>query len=1301
MMDQLAASGYVLNEQTGVWARSEHIGIDYNDGDEHETRLANVIEQARDLSVLSPELRRQCDDWPSTYHLSAARANLLRPFQHELRGDILEIGSGCGAITRYLGECGANVLALEGSTRRAAMTRSRTRDLRNVAVVAESFDLFEHPGQFDVITLIGVLEYANMFTRGPSPHLALLKRVRTLLKPNGFLLLAIENQMGLKYFAGAPEDHLGLAMYGIEGRYRADQPQTFGRRELDTLIKAAGFPAPQFLAPFPDYKLPASIITQAGLDSTVFDADALAWQSVNSDPQLPAHTNFSLVLAWPEVFKNGLGLELANSFLIRAGAKAPQADGDETLAYHYSTGRAPQYCKQTLFIQTPGQSQVTLRYEPIQAPSSGAAWATADGNPPIRFSHPSTAAYIKGHTLSWEFVKAITQDGWSIDNVARFIERHVQALRSVLGDAAPSAGWRDPHTALPGRAFDLVPQNIVIQANGAPAAIDEEWTLEGAVPLGRLLFRSLLLMLASVKELGIPGEPYPGSRREFIQSALEQAGYPLTEEDLSEFIKQEAEIQQHVTGLPIERFLEWNPDQPLAIRPARRPDRDSAMHDMAVHIGNLEAFIAQFKSSREHSLTESAQLNQTILDKETHIRNLEKSALDYQHALNERNILNNMLLGEIKALRASTSWKLTAPLRWPSDQARRGARLLGVLAASVQGAGGWRMAFHKARAIARREGLPGMRHRLKRLTRRAAHSSSGDQPPADPNDYAEWLRRYGGIDDALRFDIRKRIKGMPRKPLISILMPVYDPPLDLLDQAIASVRAQLYPEWELCIADDASRDDSVRQLLARHAAEDTRIKVCYRKQNGHISKASNSALELATGEFIALLDNDDLLSEHALFHVAQAIVDNPGAGLIYSDEDKIDAAGNRTTPYFKPDWNPDLFLSHNMINHLGCYRTELVKKLLGFREGYEGSQDYDLALRCIETLADYQIVHIPRVLYHWRAVPGSTALSGQAKNYALQAGKRAIDDHFRRCGIDAQAQLLDMGMYRVRYALPEPLPLVSLIIPTRNGLALIKQCIDSIVERTSYKNYEILIVDNNSDDPATLDYFSGLQDSSRIRMIRDERPFNFSALNNSAARKAQGEYLCLMNNDIEIISPDWLEEMISLANQPGVGAVGARLWYPDDTVQHSGIIIGLGGVAGHSHKHFPRNHPGYFGRASLIQTLSAVTAACLVIKKSVYEEVGGLDDANLPIAFNDVDFCLRVAKAGYRNVWTPYAEMYHHESASRGYEDTPEKQARFTKEVNYMKQRWGESLLSDPAYNPNLTICSEDFSLAWPPRVWE
>ena len=350
-------------------------------------------------------------------------------------------------------------------------------------------------------------------------------------------------------------------------------------------------------------------------------------------------------------------------------------------------------------------------------------------------------------------------------------------------------------------------------------------------------------------------------------------------------------------------------------------------------------------------------------------------------------------------------------------------------------------------------------------------------------------------------------------------MPVYNPPLNMLEEAIHSVQAQLYTNWELCIADDASTNSKVKSLLKRYADRDPRIKVVFRKENGHISLASNSALKLVTGEYVALLDNDDLLSEHALFWVADAINDNPDAELIYSDEDKIDTAGHRYDPYFKSDWNPDLFLSHNMICHLGVYRTELVKKLGGFRKGYEGAQDYDLALRCTEQLASHQILHIPRVLYHWRSHSGSTALAGSEKSYALMAGERALNDHFKRVKVSATAQLQSFGMYRSQYNIPKRSPLISLIIPTRNGLGLLKQCIDSIFVKTTYKNYEILVVDNDSDCPETLAYFKTIVKNERIRVICDERPFNYSALNNAAIRQAKGEYVALINNDIEVISP--------------------------------------------------------------------------------------------------------------------------------------------------------------------------------------
>lgn len=566
------------------------------------------------------------------------------------------------------------------------------------------------------------------------------------------------------------------------------------------------------------------------------------------------------------------------------------------------------------------------------------------------------------------------------------------------------------------------------------------------------------------------------------------------------------------------------------------------------------------------------------------------------------------------------------------------------------------------------------------------------------NNYSEWVKRYDSLDAEKSQSIIKEIQKMSHHPKISIILPVYNPPLELLDQAIQSVRDQLYPNWELCIADDASKSKAVIELLRQHETQDPRIRLILRAENGHISRASNTALSIATGEFVALLDHDDLLPAHALFWVAKAIINHPTAGLIYSDEDKIDRQGKRFSPYFKPDWNQDLFLSHNMIAHLGVYRTTLVRKVNGWRAGFEGAQDYDLALRCVEELKAEDIIHIPRVLYHWRVHKASTSASIDVKSYAIKNGELALNEHLRRRGIAGRAEFVGHG-YKVHYFLPETPPLVTLIIPTRNGLQLLRQCVESILQKTNYLNYEILIVDNGSDESETLEYLKELDTHDNINIMKDARPFNYSALNNAAVKVAKGDLIALINNDIEVISPNWLSEMVGLALQPEVGGVGARLLYGDNRLQHGGIVLGIKGVAAHAHKYFPNRHHGYCKRMSLISSFSAVTAACLLIRKKIYNEVGGLNESDLKIAFNDVDFCLKVREAGYRNVWTPFAELYHHESATRGIEDTAEKRARFSQEVQYMQKRWGDKLLTDPAYNPNLTLEAEDFSFAWPPRL--
>lgn len=569
--------------------------------------------------------------------------------------------------------------------------------------------------------------------------------------------------------------------------------------------------------------------------------------------------------------------------------------------------------------------------------------------------------------------------------------------------------------------------------------------------------------------------------------------------------------------------------------------------------------------------------------------------------------------------------------------------------------------------------------------------------------YEEWIEKFDTLTPG---DVQAMIEmtaTFRTRPVISIIMPVYNTPQSLLRECIESVRGQTYPHWELCIADDRSTAPHVRSLLENYEIADARIKVVYRSENGHISRASNSAIEIATGEWIALLDHDDLLARHALFCIAEAINRFPDAKVIYSDEDKIDLEGKRTNPYFKPDWNERLFFEQNMVSHLGAYRRDDVVRIGGFRTGFEGSQDHDLMLRVSDRIAPGEIIHLPHILYHWRITPGSTALGAGEKSYALAAGAKAIDEALKRRGIDGSVETnLDIGYCRLKFNAPSPPPLVSIIIPTRDGLEYLAPCIHSLTEKTRYSNYEILIVDNQSAMPETIEYFNTATRDPRIRVLNYDHAFNYSAINNFAVKQAKGALICLLNNDTEVISEDWLGEMVAELAQTNVAAVGAKLLYSDATIQHAGVVLGVGGeegAAGHGMLGLSGKASGYFSYALLAREVSAVTAACLLTSKAHFEAVGGLNETELRVAFNDVDYCLKLRQAGHRIIWSPHALLYHHESKSRGLEDTPEKQARFQCEVDYMLRRWGPLLQRDPYYNPNLSLDAEIYSLARAPRA--
>jgi GT2 family glycosyltransferase len=559
--------------------------------------------------------------------------------------------------------------------------------------------------------------------------------------------------------------------------------------------------------------------------------------------------------------------------------------------------------------------------------------------------------------------------------------------------------------------------------------------------------------------------------------------------------------------------------------------------------------------------------------------------------------------------------------------------------------------------------------------------------------YQAWLEKNEKLK--IHKYLSQSITECENKPLISILLPTYNTDKEHLKACIKSVLNQSYENWELCIVDDASTKTTHIPAIHNFEAKDNRIKFMQRQQNGHISQASNDALDMASGQYILLLDHDDELSSHALLLFVDAINKYPKAKLFYADEDKIDEAGFRFMPHFKPDWNPDLLYSQNYIGHPVVYETIRLKSINGFTLGVEGSQDHDLLLRYTHNLTEEEIVHLPWVLYHWRATENSTSQNSDAKDYTTESGIKALQSYFdqNNPGVTV-SQGTFANTYRCKWPLPKVKPLVSLLIPTRDGYDILKTCIQSILEKTTYKNYEILVLNNQTSCKKTLNYLQEIdKNHSNVRVLDWNESFNYSAINNFGVKNAYGEMIGLINNDIEVISEEWLTEMVSHAVRPDIGCVGAKLYYPNDTIQHAGVVLGIGGVAGHSHKYFNKENPGYYSRLHLTQNYSAVTAACLLVKKSTYNKVNGLNEKDLTVAFNDVDFCLKVRESGYRNLFTPWAELYHHESISRGNEDTPQKQKRAAAEVSYMKKKWLKSLQHDTAYNRNLTQVHENFAL--------
>ena len=554
--------------------------------------------------------------------------------------------------------------------------------------------------------------------------------------------------------------------------------------------------------------------------------------------------------------------------------------------------------------------------------------------------------------------------------------------------------------------------------------------------------------------------------------------------------------------------------------------------------------------------------------------------------------------------------------------------------------------------------------------------------------YEAWFARHKADKRVLR---RQKHASFAQKPLISIVIPLYCTPLPYLKELIESVRRQSYENWQLCLA-DGSPDDKAKEFLEKHYGREKRIVYQKLKENGGISANTNAAAELAKGEYLMFCDHDDTLEPDALYEIVKAINDTD-ADVVYTDEDKVSMDGQHYfDPNFKPDFNLFRLRENNYICHIFVVRKSLTDETGMLRSEFDGAQDFDFILRCCEKAK--KITHIPKVLYHWRCHMDSTAADPSSKAYAYEAGRKAIREHYQRMGIDAKVDMTERpGWYRSHIKV-QGNPMVSIIIPNKDHTDDLELCLFSMSRKSTYRNYEVLIVENNSEKEETFEYYKKLPERyPKVRVLTWEKEFNYSAINNFAAKEAQGEYLLFLNNDVEILTPDWIEEMLQNCQQENVAAVGVKLYYPDDTIQHAGVVLGLGGIAGHIMCCASREDPGYFGRMISVQEISAVTAACMMVKKSEFDSVKGFDET-FQVAFNDIDLCMKFRAAGKKIVFTPYAELYHYESKSRGLEDTPEKQFRFDKEVKRFQEKWAQQLeMGDPYYSPNLSVTEGDCSL--------
>ena len=1225
----------------------------YRDALMHESleqAISSIFSDVADKSLFSKELELSTYNLKPNSILSSSQFQFLHALNFNGINTVLDISEDTGGVAHYIADKVGQIESLKIDPARARLAVNRCSNNPNVAHISEDLDTLNVPENHYDLIILGQVEALNL----SETQLALfLKKLQASLSPTGVLIANVFNSGRLNQWFDAK----GVISEGRSAAFSdlyhcaetTSHCQQLSRKELRNMVLQGNFPHQEIHANFSQEKECQALFSENYLTAAV--------NGINHFYQLNFinNANINEYLLAQSLTQDKINLtDSATRFIVFAGNNKTSLHAFYNNDFSYFPDPGINRAFQTISHRPRSAQKVERRLAYYTEPANRLATLNLDTN-----------SFFKGPILAGEWLNAV------LDNAPEKFRKLTLEYSDYLHQLSLTSDFQK-------KAYNAVPSNIILNARGERSfhLANAKWQINPTLSAEFILFKALLDFAKDNESIV---RPY-ALNNDLATMGLFILNYMPTVfqlEELNTFISLETDIQSDIQSdiktdispIDINQFINKALDELAVDNSQFSAQAASSTTENTILVGQAqqlqvyrqhnEHLALRIQDLREHRTDVIQKLKeQTALSSAT--QSHMQAEIDHLHErLHAQHVRNDELHGYL--------------LMRPTTRAKRVAR----------------------RTMNRLSGKDIVAPQITDVAPEVVNDLPlplGELIGQNTEDYNLWIAENTLSQNELN-KAKHDIELMPYKPVFSILVPIYNTDPEYLLPMIESVRNQIYPYWQLCLVDDSSPKTYLKRILEHEALQDDRISIQLNDVNQGISVTTNDALAMAKGDYIALLDHDDEISVDALYENAKVINQYSDVGLIYSDEDKMEMDGSRLEPYFKPDFSPDLLHTNNYICHFTVIKKSIADHIGGFREGLDGSQDHDIIIRAIAEAE--RVVHIPKILYHWRKIPGSTAVEYDSKSYAWEAGRKAVEDQLQKQedGVRVEFGTLK-GTYRVHREIHGE-PLVSIIIPFKDKPELLDSCLNSILNRSSYRNIEIIGVSNNSEQDLTfkrMQHFAELD--SRIRFIEKNIPFNFSALCNYGVGQAKGDYILLLNNDIEIISPDWVEQLLQNAQRPEVGAVGGKLLYPDGRIQHAGVVTGMVGAAGHPHKFFPDNHIGYHGRLHMAYNVSAITGAMMMIKTSKFKDAGGFDEDNLAVAYNDIDLCLKLLKRGYYNLFTPHAKATHHESISRGYEDTDEKMQRLLKEQRHFLTTWADFLKSgDPFYNPNLSLKNERFSL--------